>query len=349
MIDSSLTQKLMASLDCDEKEALRLLKNCGAAMVHYILASKKIAIKGLGVLTVRHIPLKKERQASGVTFVPPSNNLVYERREVGEGDIARLAISALSLSEHQAMRFSEVLASYFTVAFTAKQEITLPALGAFYADADGLYGFHVAPSFTALLNREYCDLADIVVPVGNRWGLWQERFRALRPAFITVGAAGVLFTASLLLYRWFSEHPLQIVVPSTVSSAKAVKQSLHAVAATASSMLESSTERPVTVLPTPSFADSLQLERGAYAVVLATFQTERTAYEQVAVMRQAGIEAFVWPVFMEGTRYSRIMTGMFTTREAAEAHLKMLPEAFIKGAYVQKAKRNVVLYAKKRV
>ena len=91
---------------------------------------------------------------------------------------------------------------------------------------------------------------------------------------------------------------MQIVVPSTLSSAKAVKQSLHAVAATASSMLESSTERPVTVLPTPSFADSLQLERGAYAVVLATFQTERTAYEQVDVMRQAGIEAFLWPVFM---------------------------------------------------
>ena len=94
-------------------------------------------------------------------------------------------------------------------------------------------------------------------------------------------------------------------------------------------------------------ADSLVLVKGDYAIVLATFETEKRAHQQITPLRSSGIKAFVWPTSMADTKYFRLMTGRFASYSAAAAKLKGMPPKMVEGAYIQQVKKTAVLHGEK--
>jgi len=93
--------------------------------------------------------------------------------------------------------------------------------------------------------------------------------------------------------------------------------------------------------------DSLKLFKGDYAIVLATFKTEKGAHQQLVPLRSSGIKAFVWPSSMDGTKYFRLMTGRFANYTAASERLRGMPKKMVDGAYIQQVKTTVVLHGEK--
>ena len=121
-----------------------------------------------------------------------------------------------------------------------------------------------------------------------------------------------------------TENPRSVSVPA-VSPNVAVQSALH---------------------PQVAEADSIELEKGDYTIVLATYRLERTAIKERIPLRSAGITAYIWPAMLNGERCYRLMTGRFSGYSAAAARLKGLPGKVAAGAYVQEVIKRVVLYGK---
>ena len=337
MINRELTEELAVLLDLEKPEASSLFNEFCGAMVAELLAFRKVSIKGLGSFYVTHVPASKRSNGSTMIFAPPVNKLRFSST-LSSGDASlSLAVSRLSMSQGEAARFARTLATLFSAALQQEQAIHLHGLGRF-APEDGAYSFFPDRTLEELLNREYQDLKEVILPQHKEEG--SER---RSPGYILPLAVVVL--VGLLLAIVYGRSSWSTFFLSTVEPAKSVATVVDRSVAAVAPAPSVPTAYPV---KTPKgVADSLVLVKGDYAIVLATFETEKRAHQQIAPLRSSGIKAFVWPTSMDETKYFRLMTGRFANYAAAAERLKGLPKKMVDGAYIQQVKKTVVLHGEK--
>jgi len=340
MINRELTEELAVLLDLERQEAASLFNGFCGAMVAELLAFRKLSIKGLGSFYVTHVPASKRSSGSVMVFAPPLNKLRFESALSGADASLSLAVSRLSMNQGEAAKFSRTLATLFSSTLQQEKALHLQGIGRF-APEDGAYSFFPDRTLEELLNREYQDLKEVVLPQ-----LKEERSERRSPGFIL--PLSVVVLVGLLLAIVYGRLSWSTYFSSTVEPSKRVATVVdrRAVAVVA-------TPRSVaTVYPIKSprgVADSLVLVKGDYAIVLATFETEKRAHQQITPLRSSGIKAFVWPTSMDGTKYFRLMTGRFANYSAATVRLKGMPKKMVDGAYIQQVKKTVVLHGEKRL
>ncbi len=334
MIHYELTEELAELLGIERHEAASLFNGFCGAMVAELLAFRKLSIRGLGSFSVTHIPATKRSSGSAMIFAPPLNKLRFEGTLSSGDETISLAVSRLSMSQSEAARFARTLSSLFTAALQQEKEMMLNGLGRF-AIEDGAYSFFPDRTLEELLNREYQDLKEVVLPQNKEL----KRAKAL-PGYVLPLSAVILVGLLLaVLYGRFSSHTF------FSSNAKSPKSVATAVDRRAGVVTSSPSARRRELLGT--VADSLVLVQGDYALVLATFESEKRAIKELAPLRSAGINAFLWPAYMDGIKYFRLMTGRFATRDAAAARLKEMPPKMVSGAYIQQVKKTVVVHGEK--
>ena len=111
MINHDLVEELSGLLDLDTQESGRFLNGFFTAMVTELLAVRKLAVKGLGLFSVVHVPLKKISDASGITYSPPCNRLTFDPKISRADDTARIAALRLKLNTAEAERLGRALAT----------------------------------------------------------------------------------------------------------------------------------------------------------------------------------------------------------------------------------------------
>ncbi|MEI6847253.1 MAG: SPOR domain-containing protein [Chlorobiaceae bacterium] len=340
MTNHDCTEQLAGLLTIDISEALRLLNGFSSAMVAELLAQGKLSIKGLGMFTVTHVPPEKKSTSSGTVYTPPANRLVFDSRISGADDTLRIAVSRVSMSSEQAVRFGRSLASILTEAVKQKREIVLNGFGRFSFDK-GSYGFVPERSLEQLFNKEYQDLKEIVVsrlePVQGKSKWKMPPYLVPLSAFAL--AVFLLFAVLFTMRRTdihialpsFVKQSRRSLPPAALPKAVGVKVTPHAV--------------PVAQV---GAVDSVVLEKGEYTIVLATFHTKKRALKKLAPLRSEGITSFIWPAYTDSVTYYRLMTGKFSSLSAASEHLKTMHETTFGGRpYIQQVIKSVVLHREK--
>ncbi len=341
MINNDLIEELSGLLDLDTQESERLLYGFFTAMVTELLAVRKLAVKGLGSFTVSHLPLKKVSNASGITYSPPCNRLMFDSQISRADDTVRIAASGLSLNTLEAERLGRAFAVVFSKAVKQQREIRINGLGRFSKE-DGVYGFIPERSIAVLLNREYQNLEDIVLPQYDT-ALHVRNERKTIPYAIPLS---LLFFISVLLAVLYYRKPEAIFpVASLPYTESKVTPAVH----TERVRLGEQPAEVVNVkeLSGKGAADSLVLENGEYTIVLETFRLEQTARKERARLKVEEIISYVWPGSVNGIKYYRLMTGKFSSRDRAGEHLKGLPKKIAGSAYIQQVLKKDVFYGEK--
>ncbi len=343
MINRELTEELAVLLDLERQEAASLFNGFCGAMVAELLAFRKLSIKGLGSFYVTHVPASKRSSGSVMVFAPPLNKLRFESTLSGADASLSLAVSRLSMNQGEAAKFSRTLASLFSSALQQEKAIHLHGLGRFALE-DGAYSFFPDRTMEELLNREYQDLKEVILPQHE-----VERRERRSPGFIL--PLSVVVLVGLLLAIVSGRLSWSTFFPSTVEPSKSVAtvvdRSAGAVAPPPAPAPPLSVPKAYPIKLPGGLADSLVLVKGDYAIVLATFETEKRAHQQITPLRSSGIKAFVWPTSMADTKYFRLMTGRFASYSAAAAKLKGMLPKMVEGAYIQQVKKTVVLHGEK--
>ena len=341
MINNDLIEELSGLLDLDTQESERLLYGFFTAMVTELLAVRKLAVKGLGSFTVSHLPLKKVSNASGITYSPPCNRLMFDSQISRADDTVRIAASGLSLNTLEAERLGRAFAVVFSKAVKQQREIRINGLGRFSKE-DGVYGFIPERSIAVLLNREYQNLEDIVLPQYDT-ALHVRNERKTIPYAIPLS---LLFFISVLLAVLYYRKPEAIFpVASLPYTESKVTPAVH----TERVRLGEQPAEVVNVkeLSGKGAADSLVLENGEYTIVLETFRLEQTARKERARLKVEEIISYVWPGSVNGIKYYRLMTGKFSNRAAASERLKSLPKKIAGSAYIQQVLKKGVIHGEK--
>jgi nucleoid DNA-binding protein len=339
MTNRDCIEELAGLLDVERQEAGLLLASISSAMVAELLAVRKLSLKGLGSFTVTHHPAAKKSTASAIVYTPPANRLTFSREISGADDTVRLAVSRLAMSPAEAERFGGSLAALFSGAVQQQREIRLNGIGRFALE-QGLYGFIPEPSLEELLNREYKDLQEVVLPQHeHKHKQGKDEGKKLR----YVVPLAVCTIAVLLLALFFVKQPK--LIPSRSAAQQPVKIATIAIERERPANVEHSV--PVRSAGTESANDSLVLAEESYTIVLVTFRKEETVRKEVARFRSEGIKAFVWPAYENGIKYYRLVTGVFPSRDAAGERIGRMAEKNADNAYIQHVIKRAVLHGEK--
>lgn len=334
MMNLDLTEELAGLLAVERPEAGRLLDSFSGAMAGELLDSKKLTLGGIGSFSVAYVPSEKKEIASGIVYTPPRNRLVFDLRCSGGDDTLRLAVSRMSMSQDEALLFSRSLLTLLSGAFQQQREICLNGFGSFSLE-NGVYGFFPDRSLEELLNREYLDLEELVLPLNDSTPGGRERKKI--PAVLIVSS---ILSAALLfavLYAWR---------PATLFSVGVQRPEIPAVTAVHDgTAIPDKPGQPVP--PVGGALDSVVLEKGDYTIVLATFKKEDTAIKELAAMRSKGITAFVWETSSGRVKYYRLVTGSFSGSSEAAGQTRNLAEKTQGSPYIQHIISKVVLYGEK--
>ena len=340
MINHDLIEELAELLNVETEESGRLLNAFFSAMVTELLAERKLSVKGLGSFSVSHVPLKKKSNASGTTYTTPCNRLNYDRKISGSDDTARIASLRLLTSPGEVKPIARAFAKAFSTAFQQKREIRINGLGSFSID-NGAYGFLPERSLEELLNREYQNLEEVVLPLNDKPQGRKERKK--------LGYAiplSLLFGLSLLVaYFYYSSPEAPVSIPAPLYRESKLKAVVHQEAVIVQKPpVESVSSNE---LSGSSVSDSLILEKGEYTIVLETFRMEQTALKEIERLREQEIVAYVWPGALNGVKYFRLMTGRFSDRDRAKESLKSMPKKIAGGAYIQQVIKKGVFHGAK--
>ena len=340
MKNHDLIEELSRLLDLDTQESGRLLNGFFTAMVTELLAVRKLAVKGLGSFTVVHVPLKKISNASGITYSPPSNRLTYDRNISRADDTARIASSRLMLNTAEAERLGRALATVFSRAVQQQREIRIPGLGRFSKE-QGTYGFIPERSLEELLNREYHNMDDVVLP----WHETEQVRKKLVKSRYSIALSFLVFNGLLLAVYYYGKP--EAIVP--VAAIPHRESKIATVVQKERVRVKPQPAESVTVkgLSGGVATDSLVLEKGEYTIVLETFRSERTALEELARLHAEGITAYLWPAYLKKMKYYRLMTSKFADRDEAVKHLKSMPKKITGTAYIQHVSKKGVYYGQK--
>ena len=340
MKNHDLIEELSGLLDLDMQESGQLLNGFFTAMVTELLAVRKLAVKGLGSFTVLHVPLKKISNASGVTYSPPCNKLTFDSKISRTDDTVRLVLLRLLLNTAEADRLSIALATVFSNSVKQQREIRIHGLGRFSKE-QGIYGFIPERSIVALLNREYQNLEEVVLP---RHETLDVRKKSGKSQYAIV--LSVLFFAGVLLAVLYYRKPEATVPIAALPPMESkVTPVIH--------------NKTVSVKPQPAetvnvkefsaggTTDSLVLEKGEYTIVLETFRSERTALKELERLHSEGIITFIWPASVNKMKYYRLMTGKFANSNEAVKQLKAIPKSIAGSAYIQQVLKKGMTYGQK--
>ena len=361
MVHHDFSEEFARLLDVERQEAEFFLRRFSAAMVAELLAVRKLSLKGLGSFTVAHFPAAKKSRASTVVYTPPGNRLTFTTRMTGSDDTSRLAISRLSMSPEEAERFGGALAALFRRAVQEQREICLNGMGRFTLE-QGAWLFFPERTLEELLNREYQDLQEVVLPPRGRM---QKKLLYLVPLLVC------LIIVLLFTFR-HGMAPKPVASLSVVQQPLAIaKVAVHAESPTAvvrrdSLMVQNSiappAERPIAVVrrdsalvqkpitPPAEMAEangSLVLAPESYTVVLITLSKAESVHKEVVRLRSEKVIAFVWPAEVKGIKYYRLITGSFSSHHAATERIGQMAQTTAKGAYIQHITKRVVLHGEK--
>jgi len=340
MTNRDFIEELAQRLDVEIQEADRLLNGFYSGMVTELLAVRKLSIEGLGTFTVKHIPLKKTSTALSVIYTPPCNILVFDSRISGSNDTWRIAVTSLFMTRGDARRFAKILGSVFAKALNQQQEICINGFGRFFLDS-GTYRFFAEPSLEMLFNREYQDLEEVVISQ-------QDEFDRVRKKSRYVLSFSAVFLVCLLLFFFYKDiqyreisHRSIVLNPqgTVIASVKrdTPMRSVHVIPAV---HLDTLSRKEVN-------ADSLVLLKNSYTIVLVTFMKEVTVHKEALRLHSEGIMAFVLPAYEKEIKYYRLVTGSFSSHQAAVERINRMPTKIFESAYIQQVKKTVVLHGEK--
>ena len=302
MVDRDCIEGLAGLLDVERQEAEQLLIRFSSAMAAELLAVRKLSLKGLGSFTVTHFPAAKKSSASTVVYTPPGNRLLFTSRLTGADDTIRLAVSRLSMITEDAERFGGALAALFMRAVQQQREIRLNGIGRFALE-QGAWIFFPERSLEELLNREYHDLQEVVLPPREHM---QDK-GAQRTLRYKVPLA-LLSVVALLLALFYGFEPIPLFSDTAVPKpASIVKAAVHAESAAAVVHSESVTVSQTVTPPRAEANGSLVLAPGSYTIVLVTLSKAEGVQKELARLRSEGVKAFAWPAEEKGIKYYRLI------------------------------------------
>jgi nucleoid DNA-binding protein/cell division septation protein DedD len=339
MVDHDGIEGLAGLLDVERQEAERLLIRFSSAMAAELLAVRKLSLKGLGSFTVKHFPAAKKSSASTVVYTPPGNRLLFTCRLTGADDTIRLAVSRLSMITEDAERFGGALAALFMRAVQQQREIRLNGIGRFALE-QGAWIFFPERSLEELLNREYHNLQEVVLPPREHMQDKGAHRYKVPLALFTVFA--------LLLAFFYGMEPKPLFSDTAVPKpAGIVKAAVHAESAAAVVHNESVTVSQTVTPPRAEANGSLVLAPNSYTIVLVTLSKAESVQKELARLRSERVMAFAWPAEVKGITYYRLITGSFSSRQAAREHIVRMAEKTADGAYIQHVIKRVVLHGEK--
>ncbi len=347
--NDGLSEELAEKLAIGVPEARHLLCAFSRGMAGELLATGNVSLGGVGSFSVAYVPSEKKTGASGIIYTSPRNRLVFDQRVTGRDDSRRIVLSGVTLGVGEAERFRKVFLSVFAAAVKQKKEIRLKGFGTFAHD-DGSYTFFPERSFDELLNREYLNLDEIVLPLRdaspNDPAIMKGR-KNLRPLMI---AALFLIAAAILTGVFYL-----VTGPELLRYAQSDKTMEKVVAApspaeSVSKPLTGPASGPSGAKAEAAMPESLVLGKGDYTIVLATFRKRETASGQAVFFRSGGVPVFVWPAKTGESRYFRLATGKFPTASAASETLSKMPPEVVDGqARIQKVTKEIVLHGEKEL
>jgi nucleoid DNA-binding protein len=344
--NDGLSEKFAERLSIGVPEARHLLCAISRSMSGELLASGSFSLGGVGTFSIAYVPSEKKTGASGIIYTSPRNRLVFDPKGSGRDDSRRIVPGWLSGADADSERCRKAFLAELSLAVKEKRDVRLKGFGTFASD-DGNYTFFPERSFDELLNREYLNLDEVVLPPGDqdvsRTGSIAGR-KTRRP-FVTAGF--LVLGGFLLLMFSLSGMPgvpelfLMEAQPDRHVAASAGRVALpgHPAVLAASVPVEQEHH---------AVTDSLALVKGDFTIVLATFRRAETAGMEARRIREEGIPVFVWPASLDGVDYFRIATGQYSTAsEASDAlrEMKMRPDA--QQACIQKVIKGVVLHGEK--
>ncbi|NTW09903.1 MAG: hypothetical protein HGA26_00940 [Chlorobiaceae bacterium] len=341
-----LSDDLAERLSIGVPEARHLLCAFSRGMAGELLASGSVSLGGVGSFSIAYVPSEKKTGASGIIYTSPGNRLVFEPKVTGRDDSRRIAMSGVSFSDGEAERFRRAFLAVFSAAVRQKREIRLKGFGTFAHD-DGNYKFFPERSFDELLNRQYLNLDEVVLPPRDasvnvpkgRNGRKNRRPLVIVSSLLCAAILSVVLYVEGMPGLQGSLHPdTRQQKPVPVSHPAAEASSLPSVPP-ASSVGDQVETHAV---------DSLALAKGDFTIVLATFRRAETANDQARRLRADGVKVFVWPLSARGLQYFRLATGKFSTARSAAEALKTLPSETDAGkACIQKVIKGIVLHGEK--
>jgi nucleoid DNA-binding protein len=339
--NDGLSEEIAERLSIGVPEARHLLCAFSRGLAGELLATGNISLGGVGTFTVAYVPSEKKTGASGIIYTSPRNRLVFDPKVSGRDDSRRIVLQGISPGDGDAERFRKAFCGVLGCAVRQKRDIRLKGFGTFANDG-GNYTFFPERSFEELLNREYLNLDEVVLPIRDASGNGTGGRKNMRP-FLIAGfllSAGILFglfylpgVPDLREYGHAAGQPEKVISP-TASVEAAPKPAA-----------ESSADEADGVREETASADSLALVKGDFTIVLATFRKAEKAAGEADRFRAGGLPVFVWPASGEGIQYFRLATGKFSTAGGAAEALKHLPPGTDTGnACIQKVIKAIVLH-----
>ncbi|NTW57097.1 MAG: hypothetical protein HGB20_08670 [Chlorobiaceae bacterium] len=343
-----LSEDLAEKLAIGVPEARHLLCAFSRGMAGELLATGNVFLGGVGSFSVAYVPSEKKTGASGIIYTSPRNRLVFDQRVTGRDDSRRIVLSGVTLGVGEAERFRKVFLSVLAAAVKQKKEIRLKGFGTFAHD-DGNYTFFPERSFDELLNREYLNLDEIVLPLRdaslNGTAVIRGR-KDLRPFMI----AAVFLIAAILAGVFYMATGPELLQQSTSYKTMEKVVEVPAPAETVSKPVTGAAKGPSGARVETAMPESLVLGKGDYTIVLATFHKRETASGQAVFFRTGGVPVFVWPTKTGESQYFRLATGKFPTASAASENLSKMPPEVVDGqARIQKVTKEIVLHGEKEL
>ncbi|MBN1279593.1 MAG: SPOR domain-containing protein [Chlorobiaceae bacterium] len=304
----------------------RYMPLLSGSMVAELLDRHVLKVCGLGLFSVRHYPAERRTGNDGVTYYPPVNRIVLERRKVSSSDFAAMLSRRTDLEDSVIHRLAEILPAFIADRIRENDEILFPGFGRVYSVQSAL-SFEPDQSLSGILNSEYYSLEAISLSSAEPDALrGRRKMLFLVPMFIMI----ILATGAYLFYYPVYRKP----DTSAPMTAVLFDQQLQSTSVSRNDTLSAS-------MPT---GGGILLEEGEYAVVLGTFRKKETAERGIGSVSVSGAVVFIWPVTGKGKRYYRLAVGRFASFDAAEAWMDSTGFGRSGKAYVQQAKRRVVLH-----
>ncbi|NTV66933.1 MAG: sporulation protein [Chlorobaculum sp.] len=315
-------------------EAQRQLDRFAGGMTAELLDRKRLTVDGLGLFSVVHEQATRQATSSGTRYLPPGDRVAFEARKDRVGDAERIATGRLGMEAGEARRFAKALGDMVDAVKKGPGRLELRGFGSFTL-VSGAFRFQPEASLEALLNIGYGGLKEIVIPERQAEKQTQPKSvesGGLKKVALFVAAVSI-FASGWFLYRQFATDGFDL--SSVGNSAESV------VVAPVVLNAPSPAKAPGIV---PSSLDSLILQKGRYTVIVATYNTQKVARQEMARLSGGGRRVMIWPVKSGGVRYYRLVTGDFETRPAALDSMKAMPRKVAHNGYIQQAQKNVVLY-----
>jgi nucleoid DNA-binding protein len=322
MGSQTAAELLAERLGIDIGTAQRRLDDFSGALLSELLSGRRLSVDGLGSFAVEHDQASREQVAGGTRLVPPRNRLAFDSTSTASGDLRRIAADRMGLAADDARSLSSALGQLFTRCRRDGIGFTLRGLGDFSAAAAaGRFLFTPSPAIDSLLNTAYEGLQAISLP-GGAVPDTATPASPKKPMLVAAVALLLLGTGA-----WLVLH-----LPVSASSSSTADRAVPASAAPV----------PAGAVPQP---DSSVLFKGRYTVIAATFSSSKAAGQERQRLSRLGLRTMIWPVWDDGRRFYRVVTGDFASYRAAADSLKGMPGSLYRNAEIKQAYKNVVIYA----